>query len=246
MVGCRVEKATLPNPDTDATEFVFTGKVGATLENGESSQSIEVVPGTYEVMETPTQGWDLTGITCDDSTSDTPSTSNGATATFNVDPGETVTCTFTNTKRGTIHIVKDAVPNNAQDFAFGGDLGGFILDDDAEAAGEDTDNDREEFFTGLLPGTYTVSESAAAGWDLTDLTCSDPDGGSTVAEGDSEATIDLDPGETVTCTFTNTKRDAIEIVKQTDPEQDPRTSHSRRPERDSKTSPSTSTRTDLG
>ena len=60
-----------------------------------------------------------------------------------------------------------------------------------------------------------------AGWDLSGLTCSDPDDGSSVAIGDMEATIDLDPGETVACVFTNTQRGAIEIVKQTDPEQDP-------------------------
>ena len=139
-----VKKATLPNPDTDGTVFDFTGEVEPSLENGESSTALEVVPGSYEVTETATQGWDLTGITCDDSASDTPSMFDGATATFNVDPGETVTCTFTNTKRGTIHIVKDAVPNDAQDFAFGGDLDGFTLDDDLGAAGEDATYNNEE------------------------------------------------------------------------------------------------------
>ena len=35
-----------------------------------------------------------------------------------VDPGETITCTFTNKKDAKVTIVKDAVPNDAQDFGF--------------------------------------------------------------------------------------------------------------------------------
>ena len=52
------------------------------------------------------------------------------TGTIDLDDGETVTCTFTNTQRSTIVIVKDAVPDGPQDFGFTGDLGAFTLDDD--------------------------------------------------------------------------------------------------------------------
>ena len=53
------------------------------------------------------------------------------------------------------------------------------------------------------PGTYTVTESAPpAGWTFTSLTCTDPTGNTTISG--PTATIVLDPGETVTCTFTNT------------------------------------------
>jgi hypothetical protein len=43
------------------------------------------------------------------------------------------------------------------------------------------------------------------GWALTDIVCDDPDGGTTVSLGNRRANIDLDPGETVVCTFTNTR-----------------------------------------
>ena len=50
--------------------------------------------------------------------------------------GEVVTCTFTNRKRGQIVAVKNAVPDDPQDFAFtaGGGLSpsAFSLDDDAD------------------------------------------------------------------------------------------------------------------
>ena len=55
-------------------------------------------------------------------------------------PGEAVTCTYTNTQRGTITVIKDTVPDAAQDFAYttpalaaGALAAGFSLDDDADA-----------------------------------------------------------------------------------------------------------------
>jgi hypothetical protein len=53
-------------------------------------------------------------ITCDDAAGATDSTGDSGTrtATFRLDPGETVKCTFTNVQRGTITIIKDAVPND--------------------------------------------------------------------------------------------------------------------------------------
>jgi hypothetical protein len=71
----------------------------------------------------------------------------------------------------------------------------------------------------LVPGTYTVMESVPTGWNVTDLSCSDPSGGSS-ATGDT-ATIDLAAGETVTCTFTNTATQRIIIDKVTFPAGDP-------------------------
>ena len=65
----------------------------------------------------------------------------------------------------------------------------------------------------VTPGTYVVSESALAGWDLTNLVINDPDGGSSINLATRTATIDLDAGESITVTYTNTKRGAISVVK---------------------------------
>ncbi|MCP4303594.1 MAG: hypothetical protein GY788_01660, partial [bacterium] len=135
-------------------------------------------------------------------------------ATIDLDAGETVTCTFTNTTpQGTIEIVKDAVPDAEQDFGFAGDLGTFTLDDD-----EDPTLPRSRTFT-KAAGTYMVTEDVVEGWDLTNIVCVDPDEGSTTDLDQRKATIDLDAGETVTCTFTNTTpQGTIEIVKDAVPD----------------------------
>ena len=41
-----------------------------------------------------------------------------ATATFELDPGETVTCVFVNVMDGSITIIKDADPEDGTDFDF--------------------------------------------------------------------------------------------------------------------------------
>ncbi len=57
----------------------------------------------------------------------------------------------------------------------------------------------------LPPGSYTVRElQNNAYFALTDITCNDPDGGTSVNISSATAVIDLDAGENITCTFTNT------------------------------------------
>ena len=68
--------------------------------------------------------------------------------------------------------------------------------------------------TGVLPRTdpYAVTESSAAGYRLKSITCNDND--STGAIGTRTASIRVAAGETVRCTFVNTKLSAaIEVVK---------------------------------
>ena len=63
---------------------------------------------------------------------------------------------------------------------------------------------QSQTFSNISPGPKTVTESSLpAGWSFTTLTCSDPDGGTTVSG--QTANIDLDAGETVMCTYTNTR-----------------------------------------
>ena len=55
----------------------------------------------------------------------------------------------------------------------------------------------------IAPGTYSVSETAVSGWDTTS-NCSD---------GSPMSRINLEAGETVTCTFVNTQRGLAKLVK---------------------------------
>lgn len=115
---------------------------------------------------------------------------------------------------GSITVVKDALPDNAQDFDFTGSGpsgydfgGGFSLDDDAIGPLANTVT-----FSYLTPGSYSLTEDITAGWSLSDLVCVDPDGGSIVDLGARTATIDLDADETVTCTYTNTSNEGYYAI----------------------------------
>lgn len=139
------------------------------------------------------------------------------TATVAVGPGTSDGSVANNTAvdddipTGTIVIVKDAVPNDAQDFVFtttGTGLSAFSLDDDGDGTLANT-----RTFAGLEPGSYSVTEGAIAGWSLTGLNCSDPDSGTATDLVNRTATIDVDSGETVTCTYTNSKRAVLRLQK---------------------------------
>ena len=206
-----IDKVT--NPAGDPASFEFDPSYGPNFNLTDAAApnaSGPLVPGTYTVQELALAGWDLTSLVCVDPTGNSSVSLATRTATIDLGPGETVTCTFTNTKRG--QILVDKVTNPANDpasFEFDPSYGpNFNL---THAAAP---NDSGP----LVPGTYTVQELALAGWDLTGLACFDPSGNTSVSLATRTATIDLGPGETVTCTFTNTKRGTIIVEKQTAPD----------------------------
>ena len=106
------------------------------------------------------------------------------------------------TAAGTVTIIKNAVPDSSQDFDFsltgpGADKNP-TLDDDADPTLSNSVSYR------VAPGTWTLTESATTGWNLTGLVCTDPTNNSTVNLSTASATLLVASGETVTCTFTNT------------------------------------------
>ncbi len=104
---------------------------------------------------------------------------------------------------GVIVIVKDASPDDAQDFGFTGTngIGGFSLDDDADGTLSNTET------LNLAPGVYAVSEDSPlpAGWVVTSLNCTaSPDTGQVSTTSDTVTVNSLSAGDAITCTFTNT------------------------------------------
>ena len=189
-----VTKAT--DPTGSAQSFDFTGAIIASLTDGQTSTPLSVPPGNYAVTEGAVAGWDVSGISC----SDDDSTGTGSTANFVVAPGEAVNCTFTNTiQRGSIVIEKQTDPDGSSqlfDFATSYSAG-FSLSDGQQ-------NDSGPLLPSSEAGTYSVSESLPAGWELTSATCSD---------GSAVDAIDLAAGEVVICTFENAKLGEITIEK---------------------------------
>jgi hypothetical protein len=96
---------------------------------------------------------------------------------------------------GAIIIRKNTIGDDGT-FGYTGSLGSFSITTSSLTG--------TQLFSNIPPGGKTVIESPLPpGWAFTSLVCSDPDGGTTVTG--QTANIDLDPGETVVCTYTNTK-----------------------------------------
>jgi uncharacterized repeat protein (TIGR01451 family)/CSLREA domain-containing protein len=191
-----VRKVTVPSPDPTDTSFAFTAGGGLSpasfsLKNDESRTFADLVPQAgYTVAETTPAGWDSTGICSDGS----------PVSNIEVGPGETVTCAFTNRRRGTIIVRKATVPSpDPTDTSFAFTAGGGL-----SPASFGLKNGQSQTFADLVPQAgYSVAETTPAGWDSTSA-CSD---------GSPISNIDVGPGETVTCTFTNTRRGLARVVK---------------------------------
>ena len=156
-----MDKVTLPAADTQSFSFTAggTGYVDFSLTDAAAPNSQAVAPGAYSVSETVPAGWDQTSATCD----------NGETiASIDVGPGETITCTFTNTKRGMVEVEKftNDVHDPLRDINFTLYLSlvnPLTNADDQQLANLTTLGDADgvlQFAPKLVPGTlYTICEN---------------------------------------------------------------------------------------
>jgi hypothetical protein len=200
-------------PAGQAGAFQFTGVPTGTVSTDGTLVVSNLSPGTYTTTEVdPAPDFDLTAVDCDDD--DSASTSSGdpqtRTAVFNLDPGETVKCTFTNSRRGSLVVAGQTDPEGAGGtFQFTGVPTGTIPSNGTLVAAN------------LTPGTYTTTEvDPAPDFDLTTVECDDG-ASATASSGDPQtrtAVFNLDPGEMVTCTFTNTRRGSLVVASQTVPD----------------------------
>ena len=179
---------------TDSFSYTGTPSGAIAVNNGTISQA--VAPGQYTSTEAAKAGWDLTALSCDDANS-TGSLANRQ-ATFNVEAGETVTCTFTNSMQGQV-IVKKVMVGGTDSFSYTGTPSGAIAVNNGTIS------------QAVAPGQYTSTEAAKAGWDLTALSCDDAN--STGSLANRQATFNVEAGETVTCTFTNSKQGQVIVKK---------------------------------
>jgi hypothetical protein len=148
-------------------------------------------PRTYDVREKPvgSQPQDLDGCSYPAGCKHTLTFSTGSHIYSGKD--------FGNYKRATIVVTKVNVggtQTDAFDFSSAG-LGSFSL------AASDTGG---KPFSSLEPGTYDVAEQASAGYVQTGAACDD---------GSDPEAIELASGETVTCTFTNTRKATVTVTK---------------------------------
>ena len=192
------------------TSFDLDDDSNGTLSNQETFTG--VTAGTYTVEQTDVAGY-VTTVECVDPTDN--SSISDLEATIDLAAGETVSCTFTNTlDLGSITIVKEVVYDadvdidSGQNFQFTStELGNFQLDDPSS---NDSDSITDtEAFADLTPGNYTITENNYSNWDQS-VECVG-DSGVTYLSPAVGATVDLDYGEDVVCTFTN-ERETFELT----------------------------------
>src|SRR5215210_1560516 len=227
-----VVKVTDPASDPQDFDFDLTGAgvpadldldtdaANATLPSQDTFDLDASKLGAHTVSETAQAGWGLTNLVCTGAGGDSSSSVANRTATLDIDAGEHVVCTFTNTKGASLTVVKVTDPaSDAQDFDF--DLTGAGVPADLDLDTDDSSAGTPNLQTFPIPvaqlGAYTVTESALPDWELTNLACTGAGGDSSTSLANRQATLDIDAGETVICTYTNTKRASLEIVKATEP-----------------------------
>lgn len=195
------------NPATDSGRFdlkVDGATVKAAAGDG-GTGSVLVKPGAHQVTETAASGTSLADYAASTSCKTTIGPRTYGPDWVHPGSGDQVVCTITNVRHGKVEIAKQTDPHETGGAAFGfsGFAGAFSLAD----GGLKT-------ITHVTPRSepYTVTESAAAGYRLSALTCNDGD--SSGALDTRTASIRVAPGETVRCMFVNTKlAPAIEVVK---------------------------------
>ncbi len=197
------------------------------------------IDGPLDITELTgsTPNFALVSISCVDSATSasgsTFSTSlvNGGTvsgvATVDLVAGADVGCTFTNVKDPEIVVVKNTVGGDGTfDYAVTSSAAGTSVDDPAfaltTATGTATLNTAVD---GLRPNgptetDLTISEAdpVAAGFELTDLSCTD------LTTGDPVGTVDLvagqatlsavSAGDSISCTYGNVRRPTVTVVKE--------------------------------
>jgi uncharacterized repeat protein (TIGR01451 family) len=186
------------------TSFIAGAGADFTLSLGESNTSANLAPGTYQVTEllgaaNAALDPDFAGsVSCTTTTtgSGTSSTSTtGLAATITLGAGDIVTCTYTNTQDGRIVVAKNTVNGDAS-FDFTGAVTGSIT----TVGGTGTTTLSDD----VVPGTYAVAETPTPGYTLTGSACSD---------GSAVGSIGVAAGETVTCTFTNTRNQGTFVLR---------------------------------
>ncbi len=184
---------------------VTTGDTHTIVEQGPSSYTLISVTGT--------------GENC--TKSGVPNT--GTATVFK--EGTTI-CTFTNHRNtGSITVIKNAKPNEEQNFHFTITQGEgqpipFILDDDGNNHNKYSNT---QTFENLPTDLYTITEDKTPGWKIVDISCTNEDSQEVLhqdnpnnGESNNVAVVRLGTDQHITCTFTNKGRGRIIVTKYED------------------------------
>jgi len=208
------------------SNFQFDPTITTQGGTGTKTKGGLVAGSTYNLAETPEAGWLITSaLACklNDGAGATTGTvaGNGLTG-IQVVAGQITACTITNTKKASLTVVKDCFPDDAENiFAFtlaGGSNNGVPASFNLRCKG--TPNNGTPFErliiddskiltvtdlnTWLGDKVYTIAEAAnQPGWALESIVCTGGGADTVTSLANRTATVNLDAGEDVVCTFNN-------------------------------------------
>ncbi|HEU4942811.1 MAG TPA: hypothetical protein VFT18_06065, partial [Gaiellaceae bacterium] len=202
-------------PSGDQTKFPFSvsGPSGYTdsfqLADADAPHdSGQIKSGTYQVTETPgdASSWNAPSVACADQGSN--AVSYGANGAVAIAPGATVTCTFTNTKKPQLTVVKKIVGGNGTTDAFDVKVDGATRIDDATSTAP-AGTSSGAF--AVSAGAHVVSETLGDG-----STAVNPSDWSVSFSGDCGANgqVSVQNDESKSCTITNSKLPRLRVVKE--------------------------------
>src|SRR5215204_5117417 len=203
-----VDKVT---PSGDQTRFSFgvngpSGPDAFQLADADAPHdSGQIKAGTYMVTETPGDAsvWNAPSVSCRDQGGANLPYTNGA---VDIAPGSTVTCTFTNTKKPQLTVIKKIVGGNGTTDSFDVKVDGATkLDNAVSTASAGTSSGAFAVSAGGHPATETLGDGSAigAGWTI-----------GFSGDCDANGNVDVQNDQAKTCTITNSKLPKLRVVKE--------------------------------
>src|SRR3989338_604272 len=180
---------------TGSTESISTALLSGT------TGALSVNAGVYAIAEEAEDAWTLTSASCDDGSSEL----SGNTLSGIVVPlGGDVTCTFTNTKKGSITVYKDVVaPDGETDVDDSRELTVTIAGGNQKTISEKG----SAKYDNVTPGTYTIAEIGDPDFDLRRIE-GDDDG-----DASNGAPVVVTAGQNTDVVVTNAQKQGSLTVK---------------------------------
>ena len=214
----------IKNSDSDGGfDFTGSGTIGAFTLNTTGAPAATDMQTfgpldpnvTYSLTESLNPAFDFASAICELDDATATGTPGGTAVTgIVIEPGKTTTCTYTNTQKpGSLKVIKNSGADGGFDFTGSGGVGAFTLNTTGAPAATDM-----QTFTGLDSTVdIDLTETLNPAFDFVSAVCTTEGGAPTGTGGPAVTGIDIEPGKTTTCAFTNTsKLGALTIVKNSD------------------------------
>jgi hypothetical protein len=206
-----VAKSLVPTSDPGRFDLKAAGTVVKSSAGNGDSGSIDVAAGTYRVTEVAAVGPSLsnysTSIACTLNGGPGPSAAETTKLDVTAADGDRLACTLTNRRKATLTLTKHLTPVSDPG-RFNLKVGGTVV---KAGAGEGGSGSMQ-----LAPGSYSVSEVAAAGTNLSDYASSIActlNGGAGLSGNGPVLNVTVSAGDELGCTLTNKRKAAVTLTK---------------------------------